>query len=106
MSQPIKVFMRAGRLCQGGGVRFGVHFEMVDPYPPEKGLVKTPRFIPQASPLQNQLPIGVPNQTKSPEGSLLFKPQLLRRGGGGITTPPGLSASDRPIVEDLRYLDY
>ena len=65
--------MRAGRFCQGGfhfemefGVHFGVHFEMgfgvhfemEDPYPPPgKGLVKTSRFLPQAGPLQNQLPI-------------------------------------------------
>ena len=37
---------------------------------------------------------------------LSLKPQLLRRGGGGSTTLTGPSASDRPIVKDLRYLGY
>ena len=40
------------------------------------------------------------------EGSPTLKPQLLGGGGGGQATLTGLSASDCPIVKDLRYLDY
>ena len=71
-------FLESMRLSVGGGsgssceledwvkgVGCGVNLEMVDPPPPEMGLVKTSRFLPPATPLQNHLPTSAPARNRT-----------------------------------------